>query len=319
MSHAAADIAGLATVMNRERASVRDVLARNGRRIEDFQAPRGGAALRYFLTVWGCVAVLAVLWRSLPGAAALLLVPLLGVVQHAMLNIVHEASHGLLLADRRAGDRLANLLAALPIAHTVASYRVTHLDHHAFLRTERDPSGYVTRPDLTTADIRRTVVFLLCGRLAWELAARTLFGRRFQIEASGDGAALKATDRRRLVAVTLFHGVTLALCAATGLAGFWIAWVVVLLTLTPALDGLRTLIEHRALPEDVDFHTRSHHRSVVVSALMAPFFQYHWEHHLFPGVPHSRLVELHRVLLEAGVPGAQPAAGGFVGVMLRVL
>jgi fatty acid desaturase len=309
----------MARLMVEDRARVRAALREAGIGIRDLQAPDARHAARYLLTAWLAAAAAAVAWRALDGAWALLLVPALGVIQHVILNIVHEASHQVLLPGRRLNDRVADLLAALPIAHTVASYRLTQVDHHAYLRTPRDPSGYVTRPDLTAGGIRRTLLFLLCGRLAWELAARSLLGRRLEAEAAAERAAMQATDRRRLVAVALWQAPVAAACWATGLGGFWLAWIATLLTVTPTLDGIRTLVEHRALPGSAaPFHTRSHHVNALLSGLAAPFFQYHWEHHLFPAVPHHRLAELHRLLVARDVPGARPPDGGFLRVLARV-
>jgi hypothetical protein len=215
----------MARLMVEDRARVHAALREAGIGIRDLQAPDARLAARYLLTAWLATATAAVAWRALDGAWALLLVPALGVIQHAMLDIVH-------------------------------------VDHHAYLRTPRDPSGYVTRPDLTAGGIRRTLLFLLCGRLAW---------------------------------------------------------IATLLTVTPTLDGIRTLVEHRALPGSAaPFHTRSHHLNALLSGLAAPFFQYHWEHHLFPAVPHHRLAELHRLLVARDVPGARPPDGGFLRVLARV-
>lgn len=312
--------AAIARLLTEDQARVRETLHAAGRDLREFQEPDGRYTARYLLTVWLATAAVGAAWYVLKGAALLALVPAIGIIQHAMLNIVHEASHFALVKNRRWNERIADLAAALPIAHTVASYRLTHLDHHNYLRTPRDPASYVTRPDLTAGDIRRTLLFLLCGRLVWELAARILLGRRFEPEAAADKHALQDTDRRRLLAVALWHAPALAACYLAGMAGFWLAWMATVMTVTPTLDGIRTLVEHRARPGTYRaFHTRTHHRNIVVSGLMAPFFQYHWEHHLFPTIPHHQLAKLHRLLASRHVPGAQPGDGGFFAVLARVI
>lgn len=314
--------AQLARLLQRERSEVRAALAGAGRDLRDFQSVEPLPGVRYLLTCWVAVSAVAWLWIVLPGAWVLLLLPAMGIVQHAMLNVVHEASHYSLFPDRTWNDRLANLLAALPIGHTVASYRLTHNDHHLYLRTPRDPSSYVTRPDLTAAGIRRTLLFLLGGRLVWELLARSLLGRRFEAEAAAEPELIKATDRQRLLAVACWQLPALGLCVLAGLQWFWLAWLLVVMTITPTLDGLRTIVEHRSAADsggDLSWHTRSHHRNPLVSGLMAPFFQYHWEHHLFPGIPHHRLADLHRTLLRLDVPGSRPAPGGFFGTLATLV
>lgn len=312
--------ADVAATLHRDRQQVRAALERAGLRLADFQRHDPAQSVRYVMTCWAGVAGLAALWSWIDGPLGLLLALPIAVVQHAMLNVTHEASHFSLLRNRPWNDRIGNLLAALPIAHSVASYRITHVDHHNYLRSPADPSSYVTRPDLTSAEIRRTLLQLLLGRLVFELAMRVLAGRRIEKDAAADGLALQQIDRRRLLGVGTFHLAALAAFTAAGIPAFWILWLVTVMTLTPTLDGIRTIVEHRWLPgEGTGEHTRSHHRSLVVSGLMAPFFQYHWEHHLFPGIPHHGLARLHATLIELEVPHAAPASTGFFGTLWRLV
>ncbi len=305
--------------LDRDRRPVREALERCGIELKSLQVVDQRYALRYFAIVWGAVAAIAWTWQATSWAALFLLLPCIGIVQHAMLNLTHEASHYLLFADRRWNDRIANLFAALPICHTVASYRMTHVDHHRYLRSVNDPSGYVTGPGLSRADIRRTLLALLGGRLVWELAARSLLGRRFAAQAAGEADEMKAVDRTRLIMVAVYQLAVGGFAYATGFVNLWIAWLVVVMTITPTLEGIRSMVEHR-FPDDLELlqHTRSHHSNIVISGLLSPFFQYHWEHHLFPTVPHHRLADVHEVALRAGVEGARPVEGGFIGAVARL-
>ena len=310
----------IARLLQSDREQVRRTLQNTGLEIDSFHSVDWLYTLRYLLISWSGVVALAVAWNMLGGGWKILLVPFIAILQHAMLNVVHEASHYSLLKDKRWNDRVANLFAALPLGHTVASYRMTHNDHHNYLRTPRDPSSYVSRPDLTTGQIRRTLLFLLCGRLIWELLARSLLGRRFETDAAADEALMKTTDRGRLIANLCFQLLALAFWYSIGMVGFWIAWLFIVMTLTPVLDGLRTIVEHRMQPGlDVPFHTRTHHRNIVVSGLMAPLFQYHWEHHLFPAIPHHQLAELHKTLIRLDVKGAKPVDTGFFGTLWQLI
>ncbi len=314
------DQAHIARLLQSDRQLVRQVLQNAGLDINRYGAVDWLYMLRYLLISWSGVVALAVAWNMLDGAWKFLLVPLIAILQHAMLNVVHEASHYSLLKDKRWNNRVASLFAALPLGHTVASYRMTHKDHHSYLRTPKDPSSYVSNPDLTTSQIRQTLFLLLCGRLVWELLARSLLGRRFETDAAADEALMKTTDRNRLIANLCFHLLALAFWYAIGMVGFWIAWLVIVMTLTPVLDGLRTIVEHRMQPGlDGPIHTRTHHRNIVVSGLMAPLFQYHWEHHLFPAIPHHQLGELHRTLIRLDVKGAKPVDTGFFGTLWQLI
>ena len=124
---------------------------------------------------------------------SILAILLVGARQRAMSNIVHDASHGNLVRDRRSNDRLANVLAALPMGETVRNYRKTHMLHHQFL-------GIAGRdPDLDNhvrygfAQIRRrtrsagsSYVALAFNRPAWKDSFSTSIAKlnnqeRFQI------------------------------------------------------------------------------------------------------------------------------------------
>jgi len=305
--------------LDRDRGPLREALERSGLELKSLQAVDQRYALRYFAIVWGAMAAIAWTWQTTGWMGRFLLLPCMGIVQHAMLNLTHEASHYLIWADRRSNDLITNLFASLPICHTVASYRMTHVDHHRYLRSVNDPSGYVTGPGLSRADIRHTLLALLAGRLVWELAARSLLGRRLAAQAAGEADEMKATDRRRLILVAVYQLAAGGVAYATGCVDLWIAWLVVVMTITPTLEGIRSMVEHR-FPDDVELrqHTRSHHRNIVVSGLLAPFFQYHWEHHLFPTIPHHQLAHVHEVALRAGLPGARPVEGGFLGAVARL-
>jgi fatty acid desaturase len=110
-----------------------------------------------------------------------------------------------------------------------------------------------------------------------------------------------------------YHAPIFAAIAYEGLWLVWLTWALVAATLVPFLDGLRTVAEHRfgADHDEGRDHTRVHHTNIFISAIVAPFLQHHWEHHLFPSIPHCHLVKFHRLLVSLGVKHAEPLHGGF--------
>lgn len=65
----------------------------------------------------------------------------LGILQHRIALMGHEASHGLLLSSRVWNDRLANLLMFYPLFSDIRLYRKRHLGHHLHPNDpEHDPN-----------------------------------------------------------------------------------------------------------------------------------------------------------------------------------
>lgn len=73
--------------------------------------------------------------------AVMLVVFFVGVLQHRIALMGHEASHGLLLSSRKWNDLLANLLIFYPLFSDIRLYRQRHLGHHLHPNDhEQDPN-----------------------------------------------------------------------------------------------------------------------------------------------------------------------------------
>ena len=71
----------------------------------------------------------------------MLMVILVGGVQHRLACLAHEAAHFTLLKSRFWNDFVADLLACFPIFATQQAYRVHHIGHHRYPNDwERDPN-----------------------------------------------------------------------------------------------------------------------------------------------------------------------------------
>ena len=271
---------------------------------------------RYVITVWVFVAIAIATWIAW---SPVLAVVIFALTQQAMLLLNHEASHLSLMRGRTGNYIIGNLFFALPIGQTVESYACTHGPHHTKLNTSGDTAFFVTNPEFSRKKVTLVLLSLLFGRALWDLLVRGLSGRRADRSISTGGEDKVArVERVRVVGVLLYHAPFIAIAAYFGLLWIWIAWTISAITLVPFLDGLRTIGEHRRgaeFPEQ--FHTRSHHLNVVLSALTAPVFQYHWEHHALPGIPHHQLARLHRILVEAGVRPAMPLPGELAGAFMK--
>jgi fatty acid desaturase len=95
-------------------------------------------------------------------------------------------------------------------------------------------------------------------------------------------------------------------------------YVLPILTLYPAQIRLRSTVEHsldvgvRGRSPDQIWVSRTTRGRWLERLVVAPLaINYHFEHHLFPAVPHYNLGRLHRLLVDAGFP--VPIVSSYLG------
>ena len=88
-----------------------------------------------FGLIAAAVALAVLTW---PSAWVLLSVLVIGVAQHAVFILVHEAAHYRLFAARWANDGLGRFM-GMAAGLSMCTYRVTHRLHHNNLYTAEDP------------------------------------------------------------------------------------------------------------------------------------------------------------------------------------
>jgi fatty acid desaturase len=236
--------------------------------------------------------------------------------------IMHEASHGFLVANRPLNDRLCNAAASWWLFHSVQEYRPAHRLHHRFLNQARDP-------DRISSQIppgRHALTWLLLQDLVGVSAykkARVLWSA-----AEGDCSATSGRDIGNLVGkvvaqllmlgqFVLFQG------AVEGVACYVVYWVFPLLCLFPLIQRLKTLTEHfepRLWDPEADvWVARTSAAGWLQDRLVGAKMEYHFEHHVVPTIPFRGLRTLHRRLVEADFfadradrDDSQISSGGYV-------
>jgi fatty acid desaturase len=228
-----------------------------------------------------------------------LLVIIVGARQHGLLILMHDASHYRLFSSRVWNERLANWLCAWPFFVRTETYRRSHLEHHNFLNTERDPDWMlkVGKPEWTFPKSCREVIALLGA----QMAGRGLIENVRRLIRFNQTVPTKAAARGSILPRLAYY---LSLAAALTWAGRWweflLFWVVPFCTFVPFALRLRSIAEHFGLPAKTEF-SKSRHVDVgwLERFLFAPhFIACHTAHHLFPSVPFFQLGRLHRALLE---------------------
>lgn len=211
--------------------------------------------------------------------------------QHALFILYHDAVHVLIARKRRLNDFIINVAAGVPMLLPVHLYRRFHMSHHTTLGSENDTERVL---------LYRYQPWNYRPLPAWKLALQ-LLGDVFLVNQALTGLSLflekrksdsrlrlpsKASSPETLVLQGLFFS-GLAIWGYLDIASlgrFSLLWFVPLVTLTMAIQKVRSFAEHADL--DAPELTYSWNPGLAGRLVLWPYnIGYHREHHTRPGVP----------------------------------
>lgn len=271
---------------------------------------------RGYAQVAGSIAVLVVL-VALAGVAStvpqyVILYFSIGCAQHKLFFPAHDCMHYSLFPTR-VENRICGILLAALMGSSFDAMREQHLDHHRDFGKPIDPgaSDYFVR-----FSSRLELLAFLCGPLVGSILLRRLPS---YLVRSADTKSISAPGRKpglyALARAAKTYGVIaavqLALCALLtrgfALHEMWrypCLYALPMVTLFLFLIRLRMFLEHGALDYAVSDYfeqKRPSTRTIYASrleqlVLCGSNFNFHHEHHRYPGVPGWQLPSLHREL-----------------------
>lgn len=268
-----------------------------------------------FFHCWGVIAAAMVLYAAFPGILSLLVgLVLVGGRQLGLAILMHEGSHGLLFKSRGLNERITQWLIAWPMILNVHVYRVRHMAHHRFTRTEKDPENYLYTPfPVKPASMARKFLRDLTGIVFLRSSAaifRFVWG-----EKKGRSTRLIGYYGGPL----LFNGLFAAGFALFGRIDlFLLLWLLPMATSYQLFLRIRNIAEHATVP-DLDDPLRNS-RTTLAGPLerltVAPYWvNYHVEHHMLPYVPCFRLSRVHQLMLDRGFGPKMAIEGGYRDVL----
>lgn len=266
-------------------------------------------AVRPFL--WIAAALLLAgsgIWIAWPAAVAALL-----VAQRHFQTLVHDASHNFYHRRTRINDLLANWFAAGWIGMTVENYRRIHFQHHAHNGSADDPEHVSFATVASEGGLLKMLLRYACLLEALRLVKK-YYGRKTGSRSAGKAGAPK----RPFVPLHIVGTQVLlaATCWWSGPVAVYPLWLYLAVTWSPLLSRLRFLVEHPG-EDDTTVSTRS---TLLEKLFFAPLnFNFHFEHHAWPGLPPYRLRQTNRYLLREGFYDRHPeyANESFVGSLAR--
>lgn len=259
---------------------------------------------------WAIIALAIAAMRICPWWTHPVFLLVVAARQHALLVLMHDASHFLLCKRKSLNDLLSDCFCAFPFFVTTRSYRANHWAHHEHLNTAEDPDlvrkvGPTGEPEewLFPLPVYR-MVLLLCEDVLGK-GLLYIFKSIGKLSRHAKTAPRARVEYARPRVVQFgYLALVAALLGVSGHAWFILyAWLVPLLLILPAILRLRSVAEHFALPKKhILNESRSYQPRWWEAFLLAPHHVgMHLDHHLFPYVPWYRLPELHRRLLAAEV------------------
>ncbi|TFZ00911.1 fatty acid desaturase [Ramlibacter henchirensis] len=264
------------------------------------------------LAIWLAIATWPSVWM-------LLSIVVIGIAQHGLFVLAHEAAHYRLFTGRIAND-LAGRFIGMIGGVSMCTYRVTHRLHHNNLYTDEDPDtaihgGYPRG----RAYLLNKLVQDLFGLNAWKTYKYFFGAPAINAETNREirplddtSPQLRAAARADRLWVVGFHLaaplLAFAVGGSRGLLMYLVLWVVPLVTVLQPILRLRAICEHGAAQDLSSPLTAARTNRTAGSfgnwlgrlVLFPHHVNYHVEHHLYPAVPHYSLPALHRLLVEKG-------------------
>lgn len=226
-------------------------------------------------------------------------------LQHALINLQHDAWHYLCFRPRRWNDAVAAWFYAYPVGMPYHHERRRHLAHHHLVGTPEDPDWvtYSNAGRVPGAKLIRFLLGRLFGSLLLGIVSSVLLRGRPRVGATG--------GPERGPSLTAEYGAAI-LCQFVLLAAFWAAgrwweyfvlWALPIATFTSLFVSLRGFLEHAHAEDAADKVERlfDFQPTWLERYFVAPcHFYLHALHHAFPTIPHGRLRSAKRHLLSQG-------------------
>lgn len=239
-----------------------------------------------FLAIWVTAGALILIFPYWP--IRLMAYAAIGVAIHGMANLMHEGIHGNLFRQRKLDQWLGFLLGA-PALFSCTAYRVTHLLHHRYNRTEQDPDEF--------GNLKLHGTLLSLAFYVWLLVGMLLYLLHVPLTALTRG---KPRERIGVTAeYTFLAGIYGAVFLLAIRYDFLVAvlhcWVFPLI-FAAVFGNVRGWAEHMLT---IPGHPLTQSRTVTGNRILSFLninLNYHLEHHLFPGIPWYNLPRLHRLL-----------------------
>ncbi len=234
--------------------------------------------------------------------AYLLAIFIIGTRQSAMDILVHDAAHYRIHKDKRINDWIGEIFLAYPNFFSMNQYRKTHMDHHRYLNTDKDPDPIYLKKYVEGYRKEGWKPFLMILKDLVGLGIPDLL-------LNGPGAVwspyrgLFSPERKLGEKITLMIFSVALVIGLTWLQlwfYFLVLWVLPRMTVAHVALRIRSMAEHEGAEWENELNeTRLTEANWFERLWICPCkIQYHIPHHLFPSVPFYNLPKLNELLMK---------------------
>jgi fatty acid desaturase len=245
-----------------------------------------------WLIIAGAIAAAVILAGFWPAYILALIV--VASRMRALMNLVHQCSHGQLFRNRNINKWVGRLLVAWPLGISVSVYRTAHENHHNLLW---DPHGDPKIPRYRRLGLFPQNQGMGSFLVKYLVLPRFVLHIPRNIAETIHGAGESRTERfGRATYWLACVGLTVLLGIGKDLILYWLVPYV---TTFQFIRFWAETAEHIGLDGSNPWSaTRNWTGNTLVRWIFAPHSD-HWHltHHLYSGIPHYRLSEAHRIMM----------------------
>lgn len=219
--------------------------------------------------------------------------------QYALLILMHDGQHSLLHRRREMNNLISKWLIGAPCGTPFFSSQKQHLTHHRTLGSSTEDPAFQfycygePSPKVSAGGLAMHFVKVI-------LVSRFTYSLKGKSTTATPAKKSPANMLREYGPIFLAQGIIFLCFYLAGIWwGYFLLWVLPLITLVSFFDAFRQFAEHASPAFDSQAGSRliSTRSNAFERFFFAPFgMNFHAEHHLFPFVPYSRLPELSQLL-----------------------
>ncbi len=261
------------------------------------------------LTPWRTGLAIAIDWAVIIAAIVLcewtqswlvwlIAVPVIAGRMHALSILIHDFAHYRFIRNKVLSDWIGDIFLAWPVGATIDGYRTSHLAHHRYLNTDKDPDWTVklgTRL-FTFPQEMRFAIFNFIGYFVGVSSLRDLRIAYVRLQADD-----KSTTIYKVLRFGTYALIGVILILTGTIPQYLLYWAVPYFTLFFLFLYIRSVADH--FGDTLDYsHELTSTRTVIPYFWEYWFFcphniNFHIEHHLYPSVPFYNLPALNRDLM----------------------
>jgi fatty acid desaturase len=243
---------------------------------------------------------ISVKYQSIP--LYFLVIVIVASRQHALLVIMHEATH-LRLSSKRWLNDLLGESACVPHFIALSMFRANHLSHHRYNTTEKDPDwAHLLGKEEWQFPKNDRALLKIYAQYLYGYGLYEVLGLLIDLGRNGDKTAAPAPFKLRpiIIRIGVYAVLLSALIYFHQMTNLVFYWLIPFFLLLPLILRVRGTAEHYGLPMEHDLNdTRNLDCGWFEQFLLAPHsVSMHLDHHLCPGVPFYNLPKLHKFLME---------------------